>query len=1093
MRSLDLTHLERDDIEALVWRAAADRGRSYARGRVLSSAWLDDEQVLQGKVIGRGGLYATTVLFEHDRFGLRRPVTGRCSCPVGLNCKHVAALLLAWKNTTPAAPAGVGRAAPRPEWERVLEALVRPPAAAAGTPLALELSLQPPPASALRHGHTPGLRLVGRIMRPGKNGWINGGLTWDHVDGWRARTGDHRPEHLRVLRELRAAHMASVTQVYTYGFGPTTRDLNLTAVGAQLWPVLDEAARVGVTLLVSPGGGPLGVDEAEVVLDVTSPDQAGWRVAPHLRVTSGDDRVAVAFLGDDGHGVVHVARAERDTSHDPRRWPWRLARLAVPATAELRQLLLDERQVDVPAADHARFSADLWPRLRQVATVASSDGTFTAPAISGPTLGLHVAFEAEHGCRLRWSWVYRVDGRSLDYPLDAGDDSGCRDREAETALLADLDVDLGAYRLCDPAGRLLPTAALSGMDTVRLTEELLPLLEGRPDVTVERDGVAADFREVGDSLVIGVSADADARQSDWFDLGVTITADGREVPFTEVFRALAAGDSHMLLADGAYFSLEKPELQALARLIEEARALQESPSGPLRLSRFQADLWGELAALGVVTRQAEAWRRQVAALLADDPIDAPPVPAGLRATLRPYQEDGFGWLAFLWRHDLGGILADDMGLGKTLQTLALVCHARRTRPDAPPFLVLAPTSVVSNWSAEAARFAPELSVVTVDCTLARAGCDIDEIASGADVVVTSYAVFRLDADAYSSRPWAGLVLDEAQMAKNHRSKLYGCIRKVSTPFKLAVTGTPLENNLLELWSLLSMTAPGLFPDVKRFEEYYARPIQRHGDAELLARLRRRIRPLVLRRTKEQVASELPAKQEQVLAVELQAAHARLYQRQLQRERQHVLGLLDDLDRNRFTILRSLTVLRQLSLHAGLVDDRHASVGCAKLDTLVEHLVEVADGGHRALVFSQFTRFLALVRKRLDAEGIEHCYLDGATRKRADVVQRFKDGAAPVFCISLKAGGFGLNLVEADYVFLLDPWWNPATEAQAIDRTHRIGQSRNVMVYRLIARDTIEEKVLALAQRKAELFAGVMADGEPFSGALSRDDILALVG
>jgi SNF2 family DNA or RNA helicase len=382
-------------------------------------------------------------------------------------------------------------------------------------------------------------------------------------------------------------------------------------------------------------------------------------------------------------------------------------------------------------------------------------------------------------------------------------------------------------------------------------------------------------------------------------------------------------------------------------------------------------------------------------------------------------------------------------------------------------------------------------VAEISDTLRKRGQDLDEIIAGAAVVVTSYTLFRLDFDAYAAADWSGLLLDEAQFVKNHQSKAYQCARKLPAPFKLAITGTPMENNLMELWSLLSITAPGLFPHPGRFRDFYARPIENGGRPELLGQLRRRIRPLVKRRTKEQVASDLPAKQEQVLEVDLHPRHRVIYQRHLQRERQKILGLIDDLSHNRFTILRSLTLLRQLSLHAGLVDDTHADVPSSKLDALAEHLRDVTGGGHQALVFSQFTGYLGRVRARLDAEGIEYCYLDGKTTDRAAVISRFKDGAVPVFLISLKAGGFGLNLTEADYCFLLDPWWNPATEAQAVDRTHRIGQTRNVMVYRLIARDTIEEKVMALKERKAELFASVMDDGNAFGATLDAEDIRGL--
>jgi SNF2 family DNA or RNA helicase len=364
--------------------------------------------------------------------------------------------------------------------------------------------------------------------------------------------------------------------------------------------------------------------------------------------------------------------------------------------------------------------------------------------------------------------------------------------------------------------------------------------------------------------------------------------------------------------------------------------------------------------------------------------------------------------------------------------------------------------------------------------------------AGADVVVTSYALLRIDEEVWAAQAWAGLVLDEAQFVKNHRSKTYLSARRVAVPFTVAVTGTPLENDLMDLWSLLSLSAPGLFPDPDRFSSYYRRPIERAGDQDKLAQLRRRIRPLVLRRTKESVAPELPPKQEQVVEVVLQPKHLRIYQTHLQRERQKVLGLLEDVEANRFTILGSLTRLRQLSLDAALVDPEHANVPSAKTELLVSDLEQLVAEGHRALVFSQFTSFLARVRERLDAAGLPHAYLDGRTRDRDAVVQSFRDGSAPVFLISLKAGGFGLNLTEADYCFLLDPWWNPAAEAQAVDRTHRIGQDKTVMVYRMVAQDTIEQKVMELKARKGELFSSVLGEDALAGSRLTAEDIRALV-
>ena len=400
--------------------------------------------------------------------------------------------------------------------------------------------------------------------------------------------------------------------------------------------------------------------------------------------------------------------------------------------------------------------------------------------------------------------------------------------------------------------------------------------------------------------------------------------------------------------------------------------------------------------------------------------------------------------------------------------------------------------MTGNWVRETERFAPDLRVVALEGNSGRRRKALAGLDEGADLVVTSYALLRLDAAELAARPWRGVILDEAQFVKNHRSKTYQSVRQVDAPYKLAITGTPLENNLMDLWSLLSITAPGLFPHPERFSEHYRLPIERGQDRAALDRLRRRIRPLMLRRTKEAVASELPPKQEQVVDVVLAPRHQRVYQTYLQRERQKVLGLVDELDKNRFTILRSITLLRQLALDPSLVDERHEGVPASKIDLLVEQVSELVAEGHRALVFSQFTGFLGRVRTRLEEAGISLSYLDGSTKDRTAAIDVFTSGSASVFLISLKAGGFGLNLTQADYCFVLDPWWNPAAEAQAVDRAHRIGQTRPVMVYRLVARDTIEEKVMALKTRKEQLFGSIMNDDVLGDASLTADEIRELL-
>ncbi len=1102
----ELSDVELSRVEAAVGSRSFKRGRGYARGnRVAAVEWDPTAEALSGSVIGQGALYSTAAFFAAEDDGALAFEEGECSCPVGYNCKHVAAIVVAALDGQ--APGGLvpGRVASRAAapksrpsaWETPLRALIDAPAPqAAGNPLAIELALH------AGVGSRSAPKLMARLMRPGaRGGWVNGSLTWSGLDSWQVQSGDYRLDHLALVRELVAVHRASEGRpTYYYGYGADKKlDLGDCDSG-RLWSLLDEAARLRLPLLhARPGLGEVPrYQRGELLLDVTRPDGQGAMVAPVSSIDGEDshDLEPLLFLGSSGHGMVCAERAELAAGLEGARL--RLVRLARAAAPRLRRMVLDGERLEIPAGELDRFADDLCPALRSVATVVSSDGSFTPPEISAPKLGLRATYGADHAVELAWEWTYRVGETERRAALDTnGGGPGFRDLEAERKILAGADfgeMGLERYGLLDGTGRPAdgPGVWLTGLDSMRLTTEELPRLAQRPEVAVEIVGEPPDYRDVGDSLEIGVSTVDIAGERDWFDLGVTIIVDGRELPFAEVFAALAHGESQLLLADGAHFSLLTPRLESLRVLIDEARALAESPSAPLRISRYQAGLWAELADLGVVTEQAEAWQRQVEALLELDVVAEHDPPAALEAQLRPYQRDGFGWLASLWELELGGILADDMGLGKTLQALAVICHARDRDPAVGPFLVVAPTSVVSGWVAEAARFAPGLTVATVTDTLARSGRAMEEVA-GADVVVTTYTLFRLEADAYRTVPWAGLILDEAQFVKNHRAKTYRCVRELATPFKLAITGTPMENNLMELWSLLSITAPGLFPDPKRFAEQYARPIERGGDSERLARLRRRIKPLVKRRTKELVASDLPPKQEQTLDVDLHARHRKLYDTHLQRERQKILGLIGDFERNRFTILRSITLLRQLSLHPGLVDDRHDAVPCAKLGELVEQLGEVVAGGHRALVFSQFTGFLAKVRDCLDGEGIDYCYLDGRTRRRNRVLERFKEGADPVFLISLKAGGFGLNLTEADYCFLLDPWWNPATEAQAIDRTHRIGQTRPVNVYRMIARETIEEKVVALARRKAALFSGVMDDGDLFASSLTAEDIRGLLG
>ncbi len=1061
-------------VESYLGSTVFARGRDYAdKGHVLRLKRESDGRIdiVRGSVVGKGGLYETdaSVLVTTD--GQRLFSGGNCSCPMVEDCKHVVALcIVANRDDIPR----------KQTWDEPLRALIPTANASTSSPLAIELTLEPAGTA------MGGLRLMGRLLRPSpRGGWVAGNLAWSALDDWAVKREHIRADHAAVARELFMLHSARAASVARdnykrYNSYTAEKSIDLTQCGPELWSVLDDAADVGLVLLHGKGrhGELARPVDGRVVLDVTKHGR-GLRVTP---VLEGIDAEPAVFIGRNGHGLVC---AEAVPDNDVPRL--RLVRLNPPAGPELQTMLLRHQIVDVPAKEVPTFRTDLCPGLQRVATVVSSDGAFTPPVISAPSLELVVRFEDHNQTQVGWRFAYDIgdDTREDWYGSTTG--SEYRNPALERALLDNVDAaarGLESLGLVDDTGHPCPGGAhLSGFNSMRFATNVLPRLDTINGATLIIEGDPPDYRDVSDTLEVTLST-TESDERDWFNLGVHITVEGVEVPLLDVFLALAAGQHEMLLPDGAHFSLAEPRLQALRALIEEARLLSDAPPTSLRINRYQIGLWEELSSLGLVVDQAAAWRSVVSRLQSLSSLESHDPPASLQASLRPYQRDGFAWLASMWELGLGGVLADDMGLGKTLQTLALICHAAPSEP----FLVIAPTSVVSNWVSEAAHFAPHLRVEAVTDTLRKSGRPLPV---DADVVVTTYTLLRLDAAAYADVQWAGVVLDEAQYVKNRTSKTYRSVRELGSPWTLALTGTPMENNLMELWSILSVAAPGLFPDPAGFNEYFAKPITRMGDRDRLAALRQRIKPLMLRRTKELVARDLPPKQEQVLDVELGSRQRKIYDTHLQRERQRVLGLLGDFDRNRFTILRSITVLRQLSLHAGLVSSDDLGVPCAKLDALLEQLREVESGGHRALVFSQFTSFLTLVRARLDDAGIAYCYLDGSTRDRAAVVSSFREGDAPVFLISLKAGGFGLNLTEADYCFLLDPWWNPATENQAIDRTHRIGQKRPVNVYRLIAANTIEEKVVALARKKAELFTGVMDEGDLFASSLSAEDVRGL--
>ncbi len=578
---------------------------------------------------------------------------------------------------------------------------------------------------------------------------------------------------------------------------------------------------------------------------------------------------------------------------------------------------------------------------------------------------------------------------------------------------------------------------------------------------------------------------------DWFELHGSVEFGDSVAQLPELLAALRRGENTVRLDDGTFGMLPEAWLKKYG-LLAGLGTVQEDH---LRFSRNQVGLLDALLASQPEATFDAAFGRVRDELRRFEGIEpADPLP-GFVGELRGYQREGLGWLHFLQKFGFGGCLADDMGLGKTVQVLALlesrrVLRAKRSSERPGPSLVVVPKSLIFNWKQEAARFTPELRILDhTGAARAQPGAHFDEY----DLVLTTYGTLRRDALHFKDVTFDYGILDEAQAIKNAQSDSAKAARLLRANHRLALSGTPVENHLGELWSLFEFLNPGMLGSASVFK--LGGLGARNPSGETTSLLARALRPFILRRTKGQVAKELPQKLEQTIYCELEPAQRKLYNELREHYRQALLARLerDGIGRAKIQILEALLRLRQAACHPGLLDKARTTEASAKLDTLLAQLSEVLDEGHKVLVFSQFTSLLAIVRHRLDRDRIPYEYLDGRTRDRAARVERFQNDAdCKLFLISLKAGGLGLNLTAAEYVFLLDPWWNPAVEAQAIDRAHRIGQTRPVFAYRLIARDTVEEKVLELQQTKRELADAIINADNSLIRNLSREDLELLL-
>ncbi len=743
-----------------------------------------------------------------------------------------------------------------------------------------------------------------------------------------------------------------------------------------------------------------------------------------------------------------------------------------PAVPEAIRLRLADPLPRVPKSDIERF-VDRMVVDRGLAIELPSDiARLRAPDARVARL---VLTEEGDSLQVRLDLAYRRgEGESVTTPADPsptvavpGAGLVVRDRSWEREQTERFTADLGGT----------PPHSLSGPAAIIFLREALPELEQRWEIWGQHGLVR--HRVVGTlAPQIGFSSGVD-----WFDLDVTFEVGGRRVPLVPVLRSWLAGERLHRLDDGSLAELPERWLDRHGRALDE---LAEVRRAQKRLGSWHAWMAAEL--LEEVGERARPWLRWTAPLRGFEGIPQRPPPPGLDATLRSYQQRGFEWLAFLRDAGLHGVLADDMGLGKTLQALAVLLDSPRTGPS----LVVAPTSVVPSWADETARFAPDLSVAV------HHGPRRGETFDGVDLVITSYGLLRRDRVALAKTPWQWVILDEAQAIKNPASGVARAARALPARHRLAMTGTPLENHLVELWSLLSFCMPGYLGSRRAFHARYAAPAAKDGTAAALGALRTRLRPFVLRRTKAEVTPELPPRTEVNVPVTLSERERRLYDRVWTTYRASARGEVseDGLKSKALHVLDALTRLRQACCHPALLPfpEARGLVRSSKVEALLERLIPAVQAGHKALVFSQWPSLLHRVGERLDHLGVRRLLLEGATRDRGTLVRTFQEPEGPpVFLISVKAGGTGLTLTAADLVFHLDPWWNPAAEAQATDRAHRIGQTRPVTVYRLVATDTIEERVLALQRQKRALFEQTLGTDRLDPATLSLADLEAVLG
>jgi len=1094
------------DLRHSLPEAYVERGAAYARhGQVRHLRQFPDEARYEARVAGSGyEPYKVEVRLQRSARGTQ--IFGVCTCPMKVNCKHVAAVLLRALEVQGVPPDGAEEVSPRvaaapssalpPElglWlESARRASQQAPRLDNYAPNVLQRLLYV--LDTIGSLGTAALRVSLVVARRLKAGGYGGAVPWQNAhQALHSKPGFVLSDDQRILRALLIDSDRPYSSEYVLKGD--------TATG--LLPVLLATGRCHWRSVDSPA------------LSVGAPREASgaWRF---------DASGAQHFVFDTEPASEAVLALAPPWYLDTQRHECGPVRTALPP-------MVAETLASAPPvpADHASgIRAALEQQLGnsgiplpQIPDTIEVEDAIPVPCLRMLTLKEYATHRYRHEGREHYLDIATL---TFDYlGLRANRDSpGVVTRFQDGKLLR-----VKRHLRAEKQAHL----QLKAIGFIKVAEAgRLHLHEYRHDYTLPNEASWLDF--MGDQLGAlrtkgwRIEFDENFRltpaelgnwyariepsSNDWFDLRLEVDIDGKRTNLIEILLAAirdrpdllsrdtiagaVASDKSVFLnlRDGRLLPVPLSRLQPLILILHDM--LDESPH-VVRLPRLDVVRLADLEdAVELNWQGGEALRKLGRRLSEFERVTPIVAPAEFHAQLRPYQEHGVAWLQFLREYELGGILADDMGLGKTVQALAHILIEKQAGRLDRPALVIAPTSVIPNWKAEAARFAPGLRV-HVSHGLKRK--EVFDQITDSDLVLTTYALLPRDKEALLAQEFHLVLLDEAQQIKNAQTLAAKVVSQLHARHRLCLTGTPLENHLGELWSLFHFLMPGLLGDVSAFRRTYRTPIEKYGDELRRHGLVRRIRPFLLRRTKEQVATELPAKTEIVLPVELAGRQRDLYEtvRASMHERVREEITARGLAQSQIVVLDALLKLRQVCCDPRLLklDSAKRVKESAKLEVLLEMLREMLPQGRRVLLFSQFTSMLALIEQELSAESVRYVKLTGDTRDREKPVKAFQSGEVPLFLISLKAGGTGLNLTAADTVIHYDPWWNPAVENQATDRAHRIGQNKPVFVYKLIASGSVEEKIGALQASKAALAASVLGGGAATGAALTADDIRAL--